>query len=265
MDMFLCDVWIIHICVNCDLWTINTWYCINVVTSHWSVYIWYLVLHFGLCICVIICSFSLIFRLPFVFVYFPIVFTCFLISVYPAIFFLLRLSGFRFRFSLSIFGSFGSVFNLSLSRTASRGALPASSFVSPSRAHVDGDLADGQGCDSRALGRPGPANIPGVPHSRRIRDPGLVLPLLRPAHWRRVAAGAGAVARRDSPSITGLTRRSTCGSKSTHGTSRPTPSTQPSDQQGQDSLHGCSVSLWCCNSDANGQYSCGCVELGRSS
>jgi len=35
MDMFLCDVWIIHICVNCDLWTMDMWYCINVVTSHW--------------------------------------------------------------------------------------------------------------------------------------------------------------------------------------------------------------------------------------
>jgi hypothetical protein len=42
--MFLCDVWIIHICVNCDLWTMDMWYCINVVTGQCIFDIWYCIL-----------------------------------------------------------------------------------------------------------------------------------------------------------------------------------------------------------------------------
>jgi len=103
MDMFLCDVWIIYICVNYDLWTMDMWYCINVVTSHWSVHIWYLVLHFGLCICAIICGLHVSVKI-FVYRSFPSIFYC----IYPFLYYRLfryrfpsRLSGFRFLFLFS--------------------------------------------------------------------------------------------------------------------------------------------------------------------
>ena len=100
---------------------------------------------------------------------------------------------------------------------------------------------DGAGHNARpgfALERPEPAHIPNSllsPTAAGFETPLSFFLSYDPLTGDERPREPGAMACRDSPLITGSTRRSTSGSESTHGTSRLTPSsTHPSDQQGQD-------------------------------
>jgi len=91
MDIFLCDVWIIYICVNYDLWTMYMWYCINVVTGQCIFDIWY---------CILVSIFTLsyaayMFRFKFSL---TARFRLFFDRIYPFLYY--RLSRYRFRFRL---------------------------------------------------------------------------------------------------------------------------------------------------------------------